>query len=205
MNYILLGGPATGKGTRAKILAKELRLLHISTGDLLREEAKNNEEINRLISSGEFVSDDIVNKLLSKKISSKEAENGVILDGYPRTLSQAETLQDMLYYMKKEITSVIELVASEEVVFKRILERKECPKCNKSYGVDFPSKDGINCDECGTKLEIRSDDTKETLIKRIKTYEEKTKPIIEFYKKQNLLKTVDSSKAPSRILDIIGE
>ena len=205
MIYILLGGPATGKGTRAKILAKELGLLHISTGDILREEAKTNEKINNLISSGEFVPDEVVNKLLGKKMLSDEAKNGVVLDGYPRTVSQAETLKDMLYYMKKEITSVIELTVPEEIVFKRILERKECPKCKKSYGIDFPSKDGINCDDCGTKLEIRSDDTKETLIKRIKTYEEKTKPIIDFYRKQNLLKTVDSSHAPNKVLDIIGE
>ena len=204
MIYILLGGPATGKGTRAKILAKELNLLHISTGDLLREEAKTNEEIDKLISNGEFVSDDIVNKLLGKKMLSKEAENGVVLDGYPRTLNQAETLQDMLYYMKKDITSVIELVVPEEIVFKRILERKECPKCGRSYGVDFPSKDGITCDDCSAELETRSDDTKETLTRRIKTYEQKTKPIIDFYKKQNLLKTVDSSHAPEKVLDIIG-
>ena len=203
MIYIMLGGPATGKGTRSKLLANELGLLHISTGDLLREEAKTNENIDKLISNGEFVSDDIVNKLLSKKMLSKEAENGVVLDGYPRTLSQAETLKDMLYYMKKDITSVIELTAPEEIVFKRILERKECPKCGRSYGVDFPSKDGITCDDCSVKLEIRSDDTKETLTKRIRTYEEKTKPIIQFYKKQNLLKTVDSSHAPEKVLDII--
>ena len=202
MIYIMLGGPATGKGTRANILAKELGLIHISTGELLREHAKENEEIDKLISNGEFVPDEVINKLLKEKMLTNEAKNGVVLDGYPRTLSQAETLKDMLKDMNLEITSAIELVAPKELVFKRILQRKECPDCSRSYGVDFPSKDGIHCDDCNAVLETRSDDTEETLTKRIKTYEEKTKPILDFYRKQNLLKTIDSSHAPSKIMDV---
>lgn len=203
MIYIILGGPATGKGTRSDILAKELNILHISTGDMLREAAKEDEKINELITSGKFVSDEVITELLVKKLKTVEAKNGAILDGYPRTISQAEKLNEVLASIGEKVELAIELVAPRELVFRRILERKTCPNCKRAYGIDFPSKNGETCDDCDTKLEIRSDDTKETLTKRIETYEEKTKPIIEYYRSKNLLKTVDSSNKPERILEML--
>ncbi len=203
MIYIMLGGPATGKGTRAGILSRELKIPHISSGSLLREASKENEEIRKTISAGNFVTDEVMNEIIMKKLTSKEAKDGFILDGYPRNLDQVAQLEEILRIIGKDITRVLELVAPRELVFKRILERKECLNCNRAYGIDFPSKDNVHCDNCGSVLVTRSDDTVETLTKRIETYEEVTKPLIEYYKERGLLKTVDSSNCPEHILDMI--
>ena len=201
MIYILTGGPATGKGTRSDILAKALDIPHISTGEILREVSKTNEDIANKLSRGELISDEVITQLLKDRITKEDCKKGFILDGYPRTLSQADLLDDLLNELGRKITKVIELTAPDELVYKRILERRQCSKCGKMYGIDFPPvKDNI-CDDCGGELVIRTDDTKETLKKRIETYKANSKDILEHYKKVGLLKTVDSSGHPERIVE----
>ncbi len=200
MVYIITGGPATGKGTRSDILAKALDIAHISTGDMLREVAKTNEDIKNRLSKGELISDEIITNLLRERLQQEDCKKGFILDGYPRTLSQIYLLNDLLNELGRKIDKVIELTAPDELVFKRILERKRCEKCGKMYGIDFPPKVDDVCDDCGGPLFVRTDDTKETLKARIDTYRKNSKDILEYYKNEGLLKTVDSSAHPEEIV-----
>lgn len=200
MIYILTGGPATGKGTRSDILAKALDIPHISTGDILREVSKENKEIADKLSKGELISDEIITELLKDRITKEDCKKGFILDGYPRTVSQITLLDDLLSSLGRKITKVIELTAPDELVFKRILERRKCEKCGKMYGIDFPPKTENVCDDCGGNLVIRTDDTKETLKARIDTYKANSKGILEYYKNKGLLMTVDSSGHPENIV-----
>ena len=205
MIYILTGGPATGKGTRSDILAKALDIPHISTGEILREVSKTNKEIADKLSKGELISDEIITELLRERITKKDCEKGFILDGYPRTLNQVTLLDNLLNELGRSITKVIELTAPDELVFKRILERKQCSKCGKMYGIDFPPVKEDVCDDCGGNLTVRTDDTKETLKARIDTYKANSKDILEHYKNVGLLKTVDSSGHPENVVDDVKE
>ena len=205
MVYVITGGPATGKGTRSDILAKALNIPHISTGDILREVAKTDKKINEKLSRGELISDDVITKLLKERLTKDDCKEGCILDGYPRTVAQATLLDELLAQFNKKVDKVIELTAPDELVFKRILERKKCEKCGKMYGIDFPSKIQDICDICGGKLYVRTDDTKETLQKRINTYKENSKEILDYYNKKGILKTVDSSSHPERMVKEVLE
>ena len=200
MIFIITGGPATGKGTRSEILSKALNIPHIATGDLVREYSKTNEKISEKLSEGELISDRIITKLLENRISQEDCKNGFILDGYPRTLKQIKLL-DVLKKYNMKIDKVIELTVPEEIAYKRILERKMCEKCGKMYGVDFPPKNPKVCDDCGGKLYIRADDTVETLKARIEIYKENSKEILQYYKNEGILITVDSSSHPERIVE----
>ena len=201
MIYILTGGPATGKGTRSDILAKALNIPHIATGDMLRNVAKTNEDIAQKLQKGELISDDIITKLLEDRINEEDCKPGFVLDGYPRTYSQAVLLDELLKRNNRQITKVMELVVPDELAFKRILERKKCDKCGESYGIDFPPKVEDVCDKCGGHLSVRTDDTKETLTKRINTYKENAKAILDFYREKGLLMTVDASRNPETVID----
>ena len=201
MIYILTGGPATGKGTRSEILAKTLNIPHIATGDMLREVAQTNKDIADKLQNGVLISDDIITKLLEERIIKEDCKEGFVLDGYPRTYKQAELLDEILKKHNRSITKVMELVVPDELAFKRILERKKCEKCGKVYGIDFPPKVEDVCDDCGGHLSVRTDDTKETLLKRINTYRENAKAILEYYKNKGLLMTVDASHNPETVIE----
>ena len=203
MIYVMLGGPATGKGTRSEILSHKFRVPHISTGEILRTAAEKNDDIKQKLSNGELITDDVINELLYLRLSKDDCKNGFILDGYPRKLDQVLALEAMMRKLNTEITEVIELVVSREIAFARILGRRECPSCGKSFGVDFPSEKGDFCDECGAKLIKRSDDTEETLTRRIETYQKMSKPILDYYRKKGILKTIDSSNHPEKVLSAI--
>ena len=201
MIYILTGGPATGKGTRSEILAKALNIPHIATGDMLREVAQTNEDIAQRLQRGELISDDVITKLLEERITREDCKDGFVLDGYPRTYRQAELLDEILAKHNMSITKVMELVVPDELAFKRILERKKCEKCGRVYGIDFPPKVEDVCDDCGGHLSVRTDDTKETLSKRINTYRENAKSILEYYRQKGLLMTVDASSNPESVIE----
>ncbi len=205
MIYILTGGPATGKGTRSEFLAKALNIPHISTGEILREVSKENEDIANKLQKGELISDEIITELLRDRITKEDCKVGFILDGYPRTLKQVELLNKLLDELGRKITKVVELTAPDELVFKRILERKQCEKCGRMYGIDFPPIVADVCDDCGSKLVIRADDTKETLKSRIDTYKANSKEILDYYRNAGLLKTVDSSGHPERIVEEVKD
>ena len=201
MIYILTGGPATGKGTRSDILAKALNIPHISTGDMLRERAQKDSELKASLSRGELVPDSMINAILEERITREDCVNGFVLDGYPRTYSQAVTLDELFEKYGLSITKVMELVVPDELAFKRILERKKCDNCGEQYGIDFPPKVEDVCDKCGGHLSIRTDDTKETLAKRINTYRENAKDILDYYRNKGLLYTYDASHNPETVVE----
>ena len=205
MNIVMMGAQGTGKGTVAGILKQELNIPHISTGEIFRKNIKEGTELGKIATKyadeGKLVPDEVTNKMVKARINEEDCKNGFILDGYPRTLNQIHLLNNLLDEMGRKIDKVIELTAPDELVFKRILERKSCQNCGRMYGIDFPSKVEDICDDCGSHLEVRTDDTKETLQARIDTYKNNSKEILDYYRNVGLLKTVDSSAHPEEIVE----
>lgn len=209
-NIVFIAPPAAGKGSMSELLQKEYHYTHISTGDLLREKAKENNEfghkIKDLIDQGKFASDEDITRLLKEKLLELQ-EQPFILDGYPRNLEQAKILDEILKESGKDII-VIYLSISDEHSMKRALGRLSCPKCKagyNSYEKEFqPLKEGI-CDHCGTTLEKRVDDTEDTYKERLKTYYEKTNPLIAYYKDKNLLTEINVERSTKEIFaDIVS-
>tara|TARA_E500000331_G_C17214230_1_gene695142 strand:+ start:104 stop:754 length:651 start_codon:yes stop_codon:yes gene_type:complete len=209
MNIIIFGPPGAGKGTQSKFIAKKFNLFQLSTGEFLRKEIKNKTELGLKISSvvntGSLVSDDIVSKLIENFISKKEFKNRVIFDGYPRNLSQAKNLSSLLAKYNQKINVVLSLSVPLETIKKRISGRSFCSACGKIYNEYFnPPPKNSNC--CSDKfLQKRADDTPEVATKRFKTYEETTKPLLDFYKKLDLLKVVNGESSLEQIYKEISE
>ena len=150
-----------------------------------------------------LISDDEITAMLKDRIHEEDCKEGFILDGYPRTLKQVHALDSMLKEVGKKVDMVFELVVEDELAFRRILERRKCEKCGRAYGIDFPPKVENVCDDCGGNLVIRTDDTRETLKARIETYRENSKEILDYYKNEGLLKTIDASSHPERVINDI--
>ena len=195
MNLILLGAPGAGKGTQAEIICKELGIPTISTGNMLRAAVKAGTEYGlkakAAMDSGALVSDDIVIGILKDRIKEPDAQNGFILDGFPRTVPQAEALDAM----GVQIDKVIEIYVPDEKITKRMSGRRVCLDCGATYHVDYkpPKQEGV-CDACGKELVIRKDDEPETVLGRLKTYHEQTEPLKDYYGKQGKLKTVEGQE-----------
>ena len=197
MNIILFGPPGAGKGTQAQRLVDHHNYFQISTGDLLRNEAKKKTdlgiEIETLISKGDFVSDEIVNKLLKSSISELDKNQSIIFDGYPRTISQAKNLKNILIEFDRQIDFIISLQVSREILKKRIIGRLTCEKCNTTLNEYF-DKDKINTLQCNGKyLAKRNDDNLETLLNRYDKYMETTKPVLDFMSKESHIDEVDGT------------
>lgn len=188
MKLILIGCPGAGKGTQAKKLSKHFDIAHISTGDLLREQIELKTELGKkvtdIMNAGQLVPDEIVTEILSQRIKRDDCKNGYILDGYPRNLSQAEGLSAII----GEVDRVVLIDVDDDIIIERMSGRRGCPKCGQMYHIKYnsPKKDGI-CDECGSELIQRKDDTEETVKNRLKVYHDTTAPIVDFYDKKGLL------------------
>lgn len=191
MNMIFLGAPGAGKGTQAEVVCKELNIPAISTGNMLREAVKNGTEqglaAKKFMDAGELVPDEVVIGILKERISNPDASNGFILDGFPRTVAQAEALDKM----GVQIDKVIEIDVSDEAIIARMSGRRVCEGCGNSYHIEFkPTKvEGI-CDACGAKVVQRVDDKPETVLSRLKTYHEKTEPLKDYYAAKGKLVSV---------------
>ena len=198
MNIVLVGPPASGKGTQAKMLAQKFNLVHISTGDLLRnittQKGKLADEIRALIENGNFVSDELITELLKQHLSQKEKKNGILLDGYPRTLEQAKVLDQFL-----KIDYVLEFTLSEQSLVDRVLDRYSCSNCGKAFIMSQYKKP--DCDVCGHKLTQRADDTEQVARKRYKEYLQKTYPIISFYKDFKGFYKIDSEMSINDVFE----
>ena len=195
MNIILLGAPGAGKGTQAEVICKELNIPTISTGNMLRAAVKAGTEYGKkakaAMDAGDLVSDDIVIGILKDRIAEDDAQNGFILDGFPRTVPQAEALEEM----GVKIDKVIEIHVDDEKIQQRLSGRRVCLDCGATYHVDFkPSKVEGVCDACGKELVIRKDDEPATVISRLKTYHESTAPLKDYYAKQGKLVTVEGQE-----------
>ena len=191
MNIILVGPPGAGKGTQGNKIVKKFNLHKVSTGDLLRDEIRKDTNIGKkiklLIDKGSFVSDEIINDLIEKIISNKKFNNRLIFDGYPRNLNQAFSLKKIFDKYNQKISIVISLQVDKNTIIKRILGRQICEKCGKIFNLYFnPSSNESH--SCGEDfLKTRSDDNEKTIKNRYETYLNKTLPIIDYYKKQNIL------------------
>ena len=193
-NIIFIAPPAAGKGTVSARICDKYNIPHISTGDLLRDEIKNSTklglEIKDAMARGEFVSDEVITKLLKKRLSSKDCKKGYILDGYPRNVNQAIVYDKLLEELDFDLGKVILLDIDKDVAMQRALSRLVCSKCGLSYNLLnkelSPVKEGI-CDSCGSPLKSRSDDNEETFINRFNTYMNETFPLVDYYEKKNNL------------------
>lgn len=206
-DIILIAPPAAGKGTQAKLLSSKYQIPHISTGDLLR--AANGELgdiVKHTMESGALVSDDLVLKLLEERITKEDCQNGYILDGFPRNISQAESYMKLLEKLNKPLGDVIYLDASKEVTQKRIVGRLSCPTCGAVYNDQIdeskPKKFGT-CDKCNGPLSKRSDDNLETFEKRYQTFMNETYPLVNYFKSKGKLFTIGSGISKERTLSEI--
>lgn len=194
LNIILLGAPGAGKGTQAQLIVDKYHIPHISTGDMFREAIKNKTELGLLaskyISHGDLVPDEVTIGLVKERLSKDDCANGYLLDGFPRTLVQAEALKTLSTDIKREINLVINIDVPVEILIDRISGRRVCKKCGASYHITNikPKVEGI-CDLCGSELISRPDDNIEALKVRLSHYENDTKPLIEYYEKLNLLRS----------------
>ncbi len=196
-HIILLGPPGAGKGTQGQLLGEKLNIPFISSGDALREEFGGNTEIaekfKKYINAGLLVPDDVVEEFIKTLLDKYNLEKGFIFDGFPRTVHQAGFIMDYLKAKNIPLDVVLYLSIPDEEVIKRISGRRICPKCGAVYNIYFnPPKNDNLCDKCGTKLVQRDDDKENVVKKRIKVYEKETAPLIEFFKKKQLLREIDA-------------
>ena len=198
MNIILLGAPGAGKGTQAEVICKALNIPTISTGNMLRAAVKAGTEYGlkakAAMDAGDLVSDDIVIGILKDRIAEPDAQNGFILDGFPRTIPQAEVLDSELTKLGDHIDYAINVDVPDENIVKRMSGRRACLTCGATYHIEHvpPKKEGI-CDVCGSELVLRDDDKPETVKNRLNVYHEQTQPLIDFYTEKGVLKTVDGT------------
>jgi adenylate kinase len=207
MRIILFGPPGAGKGTQAGIICMLLEIAHISTGDILRKAAEEKTslglQIKKYIDQGHFVPDDLIVEIIKRRIKAKDCKKGFILDGFPRTISQAEALGKML-----TIDKVIHLNIGNSVAMERLTGRRTCGACGALYHVisSSPKREGT-CDKCGEALSRREDDKKKAILRRLEIYRNQTEPLVGYYKKKRLLLVVDGQKSKEQVtrnlLDLI--
>lgn len=193
LGILFLGAPGSGKGTQAQMLSKECGFVHISTGDILREEVQNMTELGKkaktFMDEGKLVPDELLLELVSSRI--RIAEKGYVLDGYPRNLNQAIALDNIVKELGKPLCYALFLDVPEEELITRLTLRRLCPNCNTIYHLKyFPPQKENTCDKCGSQLYQREDDTKEVVLKRLEVYNNLTKPLIEFYEEKNILRHI---------------
>ena len=210
MNIIFIAPPAAGKGTLSEKLVSNFGYKHLSTGDLLRAEIKKENDLGKkieeIISRGELVSDEIITELLTNEL--KSIDGKFILDGYPRNIAQAETLNGIFNELNIENYVTIYLELDEELAMKRALGRVICGGCGASYNTYFenfmPKSEGI-CDKCGSELKHRSDDTEETFKKRFSTYVEVTSPVLDYYKELNKLNVINANNGSDEVYKVVEQ
>lgn len=200
MRLVFLGAPGVGKGTQADKAAAQFRICKISTGDLLREAVRNKTslglEAKGHMDRGGLVPDSVVIGLVREKLADSSNASGFILDGFPRTVPQAEALASVLNERGERLDRVVSFEVPREEIVRRLSGRRSCPKCQATYHVDFaPSKMGNVCERCGEALTQRSDDQREAIEMRLRVYEEQTAPLISFYEKQRLLSCLNGAES----------
>ena len=214
MKIIMLGAPGAGKGTQAKMIAEKCGIPHISTGDIFRANIKNGTELGakakEYMDKGLLVPDELVCDLVVDRIQQADCEKGYILDGFPRTIPQAEALENALNAIEQKLDYAIDIDVPDENIINRMSGRRACVGCGATYHVLFnPTKVEGKCDVCGESLILRDDDKPETVLKRLGVYHEQTQPLIDYYTKAGILKevdgTIDINDVFAAIVQILGE
>ena len=208
MKIIMLGAPGAGKGTQADMICAKYNIPHISTGDIFRANIKNNTELGQKAKSymdqGLLVPDELVVDLVVDRVKADDCKNGYVLDGFPRTIPQAEALENALKASGENVDYAIDVEVPDENIIKRMSGRRACVTCGATYHVEFaPTEVEGVCDKCGAELIIRDDDKPETVKNRLAVYHEQTQPLIDFYADRNVLKEVDGTKKLEEVFDAI--
>ena len=206
MKIVMLGAPGAGKGTQAKMIAEKYMIPHISTGDIFRANIKNGTELGKqakeYMDKGQLVPDELTVKILLDRVAQEDCKNGYVLDGFPRTIPQAEVLDKALTELGDHIDYAIDVNVPDENIIKRMSGRRACLTCGATYHIEHvpPKKEGI-CDACGNELVLRDDDKPETVKNRLDVYHKQTQPLIDYYTEKNISKTVDGTVD---MMDVFG-
>lgn len=209
MNLILMGPPGAGKGTQAAMLVERLEVPHISTGDMFRKAIKDGTELGRqakaYMDKGQLVPDEVTVGIVRERLGEPDCEKGFLLDGFPRTVVQAEKLEGILAELKMKLDAVVNINVPRERLVARLTGRRVCKACGATYHVEFnpPIREGT-CDSCGGELIQRSDDTRETVENRLDVYLKQTEPLISYYREKGLLKEIDGDQPVRDVLIAIG-
>ena len=210
MKIIMLGAPGAGKGTQAQMIAEKYSIPHISTGDIFRANIKNGTELGKkakeYMDKGLLVPDELTVQLLLDRVANDDCKNGYVLDGFPRTIPQADVLDSELTKLGDKVDYAVNVDVPDENIVHRMSGRRACLKCGATYHIEHipPKTEGI-CDKCGSELVLRDDDKPETVQNRLAVYHEQTQPLIEYYDKKNILKTVDGTKDMQEVFsDIVN-
>ncbi len=204
LNLIFLGPPGAGKGTQAQRLQRDFRVPYIATGDILREAVKEGSELGQqakeYMDSGDLVPDELMIELIVARVDEDDSRDGFILDGFPRTVGQADALNDAFERLGRRLTAALLIDAEDDVLVKRISGRRVCKKAGHNYHVEFdpPKHEGV-CDQDGSRLIQRDDDKPETVRRRLETYHEKTEPLIEYYDERGALRRFDGTRNPDEV------
>ncbi|MDE6740522.1 MAG: adenylate kinase [Lachnospiraceae bacterium] len=208
MKIIMLGAPGAGKGTQAKMIAEKYEIPHVSTGDIFRANIKNGTQLGmeakQYMDQGLLVPDELTVKILLDRVAKEDCKNGYVLDGFPRTIPQAEVLDKALSQLGDKIDYAINVDVPDENIVRRMGGRRACLSCGATYHIEHvpPKKEGI-CDSCGQELVLRDDDKPETVQNRLNVYHEQTQPLIEFYSKKGVLQTVDGTMDMNDVFEAI--
>lgn len=204
MNLLIIGAPGVGKGTVSRGIVNDYNVVHVSTGDMLRENIANQTEIGKIaegyMSKGDLVPDNIIHDIILERLSRDDIKRGFLFDGYPRNHAQAVDLDEIIKTLNLKIDKVINLEISDDVLTKRVTGRRVCPNCNEIYHIDSkPSKVSGICDKCGSNLFQRPDDTEESLRNRLNNYHKLTEVIIEYYSNKNLVANVNADNTRENV------
>lgn len=208
INLLIMGKPGAGKGTQAKKILDHFNLTHISTGEIYREEIKKGsfigQEAKKYLDQGNLVPDKMTNDIVRVVLKTTEFDNGFMLDGYPRTISQAEALDEMLEEQHMHLTAVINVDVDDDIISDRMSGRRVCSNCGETYHLEYhpPKKDGV-CDVCGHQLIQRPDDLKESVLNRLKIYKNKTQPLLDYYENKDLLLVIDGENSSDQVFEDI--
>ena len=209
MRLIILGAPGVGKGTQAKKIASKFNIAHVSTGDILRTEISSGSMLGKkaeeFVHSGKLVPDEIILAMIKEEFRTDKFKNGFLMDGFPRTLEQAEKFSELLEELDLNLDKVINIVVDEKEIIKRISNRIICGECKKVFKLsDFKEDYDLACDICGSKLTRRKDDTEEVIKNRLEVYKAQTEPLVDFYKKKNLVENIDGLGTENEIFERIS-
>ena len=208
MKIIMLGAPGAGKGTQAKMIADKYQIPHISTGDIFRANIKNGTELGKeakkYMDAGQLVPDELTVKLLLDRVANEDCKNGYVLDRFPRTIPQAEVLENALTKVGEKVDYAIDVDVPDENIIRRMSGRRACVACGATYHIVYnPTKEEGICDRCGAALILRDDDKPETVIKRLDVYHAQTQPLIDFYSSRNVLRSVDGTQDLMKVFEDI--